>query len=212
MGDSRPALARLWLSALLVALSLAVLSCDACNGDDKGNGDGDNGDGIVCPDPTVQNLPVSRYTTASLTDAEANSILADATAVLQNDDSPPADVSCCVRLETTDPVGTFTTGDGSIDSSAEFSAVISLSGYVKVVNQINWCGTFAPNIIGCAPVPGSSFAVVRFTASQEGILWAHEYGHTKGLSHRNDTSAIMNPSIGASRLRVTQAECDAFKS
>ena len=38
-------------------------------------------------------------------------------------------------------VTTFSTGSGSINSSADFSAVNGLPGNVKVVQQINWCGT-----------------------------------------------------------------------
>jgi len=46
----------------------------------------------------------------------------------------------------------------------------------------------------------------------QGILWGHEYGHTKGLEHRNSGSnAVMYGSIGFNRRRVNRAECDAFR-
>ena len=110
-------------------------------------------------------------------------------------------------------VTVFTEGDGSIDSAAEFNALTALPGHIKVVNQINWCGALIPNVIGCAPVPGNSLAVVRFTPSLEGILWAHEYGHNKGRSHRNDdANAVMNGTIGATRLKVDAPECTAFRT
>ncbi len=104
----------------------------------------------------------------------------------------------------------FTAGNGVINSAADFQQALNQPGFVKVVNQINWCGAILPNVIGCAPVPGNSMVVVRFTAAREGILWAHEYGHTKGLSHRNDPNAVMNPVIGPTRLRVNSAECTAY--
>jgi hypothetical protein len=147
-----------------------------------------------------------------LTNAQADAILADATTVLKTNDGE-GDVSCNVEFSRSGNVSVFSTGDGSIDSQAEFNAIIGLPGYVAVVNQINWCGSLIPNIIGCAPVPGNSLAVVRFTSSLEGILWAHEFGHTKGLSHRNgDPNAVMNGVINSSRLRVTTDECSAFRT
>ena len=163
------------------------------------------------PDIVEHRLQIRRYTTTNLTNADADMILADATTVLQQNDGP-GDVACATALVRDGDVTVFTTGDGSIDSGTEFSAVIGLPGHIKAVNQINWCGGLVPNVIGCAPVPGNSLAVVRFTASLEGILWAHEYGHNKGLSHRNDTNAVMNPTIGSTRLRVNSTECNAYRT
>ena len=160
----------------------------------------------------IKPLQVSRFTPPppSLSNTRAAAILSDMTTVLQVNDGA-GDVAWNVRNFARDGnVTTFTAGDGSIDSSAEFSTVNGLPGHVKVVNQINWCGFLAPNIIGCAPVPGNSLAVVRITQSLEGILWLHEYGHNKGLSHRNDPNAVMNPTIGPTRRRVNATECAAY--
>lgn len=164
-----------------------------------------------CTPTITHELEIDRYTTSSLTNAQADSILADATTVLNTNDGD-GDVACRVELVRKGDVSVFTTGDGSIDSGSEFSTILALPGYVAVVNQINWCGSLIPNVIGCAPVPGASMAVVRFTPSLEGILWAHEFGHTKGLSHRNsDPNAVMNGVINSSRLRITSDECSAFR-
>lgn len=164
------------------------------------------------PNVVTQQLVVSRHATTALDNARADEILDDANDVLQTNDGG-GDVACGVEFVRSGDVTEFTDGDGSIDSRAEFSDVIGLPGNVKIVNAINWCGGLAPNIIGCAPVPGNSLAVVRFTANQEGILWAHEYGHNKGLSHRTDTqNLVMFPSIGTNRRAVNQAECDAFRN
>lgn len=188
--------AGLLLSALLYA------GCDPPDEDDSGGGD----------DLITYSLQVSRFTTTSLDNARADAILADMGPILQNSDSAD-DVACNVAFERSGDVTTFSTGTGAINSQADFVAVNSLPGQVKVVNQINWCGGLAPNIIGCAPVPGSSLVVVRFSVlDQEDILWTHEYGHNKGLSHRNGLNNVMHPSIGATRLGVNQSECDAFRT
>ena len=118
--------------------------------------------------PVTQSLSVTRFTTTTLDNARADAILADATNVLRTNDGS-GDVACAVELVRQGNVTTFTAGDGSIDSQAEFTAVvINPPGNIKVVNAINWCGSLSPNIIGCAPVPGNALAVVRFTENQEG--------------------------------------------
>ena len=161
--------------------------------------------------PLTHNLSVSRYTTATLNNTDADRIMADASTVAQTADFA-GDVACNIAMTRSGNVTTFSTGDGSIDSQAEFNAVMGAPGWISVVNQINWCGSIGAGIIGCAPVPGSSLAVVRFTTTLEGILWLHEFGHNKGLSHRNGTSNVMHPSIGASRLGLNTAECTAFNA
>ena len=140
-------------------------------------------------------LQVRRFHTSSLTNADADK----SRRMPQPSCRPtmaPATSRRCVLLAHGD-VTAFTEGDGSIDSAAEFNALIALPGRIMVVNQINWCGALIPNVIGCAPVPGDSLAVVQFTPSLEGILWVHEFGHNKGLNHRNDdANAVMNGTIG----------------
>ena len=163
--------------------------------------------------PVTHSLSVTRFTSVALDNARADAILADASRVLQTNDGP-GDVACAVEMVRQGDVSVFTAGDGSIDSEAEFTAVVVNSpGNVKVVNAINWCSTLRPNVIGCAPRPGNALAVVRFTANQEGILWAHEYGHNQGLPHRtDDQNVVMFSNIAPNRLRVNQAECDAYRN
>jgi hypothetical protein len=164
------------------------------------------------PPLVTHNLTVRRHTASTLNNADANRIMGDANTVIQVSDGP-GDIACNMDMVRTGNVGTFAVGTGAINSAADFTAVIqSPPPGVKVVNQINWCGGLIPGVIGCAPVPGTSFVVVRFTPSLEGILWLHEFGHNKGLPHRNDVNAVMAPSIAASRRHVNQAECDAFRA
>ncbi len=46
--------------------------------------------------------------------------------------------------------------------------------------------------------------------SMEGILWAHEFGHNKGLRHRAGQSLLMNPTVGPTEKGLNSAESDAF--
>jgi len=160
--------------------------------------------------PVMHQLQVSEHTSLNLTDAGTDTILTDATTVAQTTDGP-GDVACVVGVSRNGGLTTFP-APSIINSSAELNDVLALPGNVKVVNQINWCGGFAPNIIGCAPIPGTSLAVVRFTANQEGILWLHEFGHNKGLNHRNDPNAVMNPVIAPTRRFVDTTECNAYRA
>lgn len=160
---------------------------------------------------TVVDMAVKRYTSATLSNADADAILDEANDILQTDDGSN-DVACTVAFLRKGNVTSFSTGDGSIDSQAEFNAVIALSGQVKVVNTINWCGALIPNVVGCAPQPGSSEVVVRFgTTHTEAICWAHEYGHTRGLPHRSG-DVIMNGTNASRNTQVNSTECTAFKS
>ncbi len=192
---------KVWM--IFLVLLLAFLSIGQ-NCTPKPNPDPD-------PDPVVNHeLQIRRFTTASLTNARADQILAEKGTILQTDDGS-GDVACNVAFTRIGNVTTFATGSGSINSEADFTAVNNLPGHIKVVNQINWCGSFAPNIIGCAPVPGNSLVVVRFTENQEGLLWVHEFGHNKGLLHRDVTNAVMRPVININNKEVNSSECNSYQ-
>jgi hypothetical protein len=160
--------------------------------------------------PREHILSVQRFQTSTLTNADADRILADATTVLRVSDGPD-DVATNVRFSRTGNVGVFNTGNGTVNSAADFSAIIALDGDVKIVNAINWCGGPGAGIIGCAPTPGGSFAAVRFAADREGILWAHEFGHNQSLPHRDGNNNVMNPFITTTARRVNQTESDAYR-
>ena len=157
-------------------------------------------------------LAIRRHSTAALTNGDADRILADATAILQTNDGE-GDVACLVRLARNGDVGEFIDGDGSIDTSEEMGAVFDLPGNVKIVDELNFCGNFNTSYIGCGQIPGNSFITERYTANQEGILWAHEFGHNQGLPHRNtSTNNLMYGALGINGRRINQTECNAFRS
>ena len=147
----------------------------------------------VPPPAVTHRLTISRYSSttptnvsAMLTDTRADEILDDAATVLQVNDGP-GDVACSVAFARSGNVGVFTTGDGSLDTKAELNAVFKLAGNVKVVREVNYCGKVNTSFIGCGGTPGTSFVVERHTTNEEGILWAHEFGHNQGVKHRTDS-------------------------
>ncbi len=172
----------------------------------------------------VTPLSVRRHQTVGLTDARATTILSNFSNVVFTADTPN-DFACTTGFnnppQITDmmpaiyprsgAVGTYA-ANANFNSAAAAAAILGTPGYVKVVNNISWCSQPGANIIGCSPTPGTSMAVVRWTAALEGILWAHEFGHTVGLPHRNNVNAIMNPFIVPTALELTAGECVSFVS
>jgi len=175
-----------------------------------------------------QPLLVSRYDnpwgygSVPLSDADVDAILNRASNLLQTDDGPAfngdGDVSCAVALVRAGAVSTFamTAAPGTILNEQDYQKVCAQPGYVHVVNQIKWCSGYGENIIGCGDTPGTCFVVVR--EAFEGILWAHEYGHTKGLRHPcriasctpSEADRVMHPLINAGHVKIGSAECAAF--
>lgn len=154
-------------------------------------------------------VKVQRHSTVSLTNAEADRILRDMGTVLQKSDRP-GDVATPIQFVRQGSVTVLPTNvSGVIQTQAQFNTLMQAGTGVKVVQRILWCGSPGGSIIGCAPRPSAvvNLAVVRFTPAQEGILWAHEFGHNCNLSHRtNDLNAIMYPSIAPNRQVVNASE------
>jgi hypothetical protein len=99
-----------------------------------------------------------------------------------------------------------------IDDNTELVSVLNNStARVKVVRQINYCGGTANNIIGCAWIGGNGMALVRYSnVSNEGALWAHEYGHNVGLDHNPDSNYVMYGCLCGNNVGLTEVECDKY--
>ena len=170
--------------------------------------------------PVTHRLEVNRFVGTPFTESEADEILAEAGRVLTVDDDKagPDDTACEVEFDRRGTIGTFTSV-GAILSPPELRTVLAEDGDAKVVNSISWCGT-RPRIGfsfgGCSD--GSTFTVVGTTRSlgHAGVLWAHEFGHTKGLyltgNHPRSAPAVMAASVAAANRHVDEAECSAFRT
>lgn len=155
-------------------------------------------------------LKFLHHVNAVLSNSEAETIASIATKILTTDNGE-YDVPCPVTISKNGNVDSFSKTDGIIDNAIEFNLVDRVRGNVKVVRAINWCNETGAAIIGCANVPGSSLAMVRFSPDLDGILMAHEFGHNQGLFHRLGKNNLMDKSIGPTRVSVNQHECDAFR-
>jgi len=152
-------------------------------------------------------VAVSHHNKSSISPQDAGNILSQATTVLRSN-------SCNVpmTLSPTNLPSFIVPISGTIDGPDDFAEVCQQPGYVHVVSQIHYCQGAQGDILGCSPVPGKCSVVVRDAADIEGALWAHEYGHTKGLHHRSDSKALMNPYVTPQSKELLKKECDAFKS
>ncbi|MBM3943317.1 MAG: hypothetical protein FJ316_10430 [SAR202 cluster bacterium] len=146
----------------------------------------------------------------SLTAAEVDNLLSQGTAALQTNDGA-GDVPTFAVLVRDGPLDTFAGGlvGGIVNSDADFAAVSGIPGEVKVVNR---CGAFYPGgVLGCAYIGGTSLAVIRYgTPDIEGLLWAHELGHNRGLDHNTTLEFLMYPQLFANDRKVNQTESGAF--
>lgn len=143
-----------------------------------------------------------------ITGATIGSNLAGATNILRTD-SGTGDVACDVTVQRTGPLRIEpSNGLFQISSSGEMDNACGLPGFAVVTSQINWCGGIGSSIVGCAR-PGCLVVVPFGTGPGGNQLWAHEFGHTRALGHRNGTLTIMNDTINNGD-RLNSDECGAY--
>lgn len=142
------------------------------------------------------------------------------------------DTYCPVDL-TLESFGSFEIGNGVIASQFDFDEVFQngpgsnlstgttatgaadtplspRTRHVRVVSEVAWCGAEVASAAGCAD--GLRIVVARRNPIIEGILWAHEVGHTRGLGHREDSwLAIMHPEILNQHFQLNWLECSLYR-
>lgn len=167
----------------------------------------------------VHPLQISKHPSVGLSDADVNGAISQGSTVLAQCNSrfvisgALADLSgipATINSDSDMDVACLT----SIQQSSDDINTLGVPRKVRVVNTINVCGgVIRPNWAGCAEKPGNCMVVRRANSTTwEGILWTHEFGHTKGLSHSPDTKAVMFTTVDASTTGLTAAECSALRS
>ena len=195
-----------WSRCLGIALAVAALGCD-------------------------HSITLTRILPESYSNNKADQALEAASQLLLLNDGS-GDVQCGVifsRLNDVDPFDPRTLVGGEqgfldsvVDTDFELDRYIRLvPGYIKVVDELNRCGGQTNvNFIGCAGPTRPSMVIedIRDGATPvniplEGALVAHEFGHTAGLGHRttNNSTFLMNASIGGNSRSVSSAECTALR-
>lgn len=163
------------------------------------------------PGPVTHQLTVWRHSAASISEGEADAILQYASTIAQTNDQ------CELTLirDTTNNIPTFDGLNGGVVSTDfDLVSATALPG-IKVMKDVQWCDVPGP-FAGCAELPGDSFVVERLSGSShtemEGVLWLHEFGHTKNNYHRSDLTAVMNPGINTNHDRINSLECRRYKN
>lgn len=110
-----------------------------------------------------------------------------------------------------DSLRQFESGISDIGDAASFQAVTRLPGMIKLVQNINWCGTWIPGVVECSSF-GSPSSVIEVSAllrsgNRPATLLLHALGHQAGLSHNPEQGNFMNPTSSASGQRVDRAQC-----
>ncbi len=170
--------------------------------------------------------------------SQADNAMASASTVLEMA-TASGDVTCDVRLNRSG-ANTNRAERNVIDTDSQLRTIFGQPGYVKVVHQINRCNsTTNVAIIGCAVKHNMIVEDLRDNGAPneplQGVLWAHEFGHTQGLPHRVVATStcltceagvcydicagfppppnmfVMAPSISTANVVINNTECTAFK-
>jgi matrixin len=161
-------------------------------------------------------LTIGHHPKIQFTDSEADQILTEATNIVAKQDGP-GDVICDISLERSGTVKISSKYPLEINSAGQFNDAKQLGTNVVVVDRIRYCGGFGSGILGCGSVPGHCFVVVRNVVSNgtsgpviKGQVWAHEFGHNRGLPHTNRKRALMYPFALMQNRELDQSESQTY--
>jgi len=161
--------------------------------------------------------------THPLTPADVKVILDKASDILNSDDNR----NCNVKFELEGPIQPFTSAPITDDRTLE--AVHQVPADVKIVPSIAFCPVGSPppsHVLGCSFRPAdqrhrtmivSTLMVgpVGPTGGRHRNLWAHEFGHTTGLPHRDDVNDLVlmtQNEIFPFHTHINKNECDHFRA
>jgi hypothetical protein len=135
---------------------------------------------------------------------------------------------CNVTLKRNGAIETFEfdSAPKNIRTPDDLEAVHRVPGDVKIVESIHYCMGKYDKVSwwGCSWRPeGLAKTVIVVRGMLPGpvvgrdrryLLWAHEFGHTKGLHHRvDDERALLTPcAIKTTTRRITNDECTCFQN
>lgn len=146
--------------------------------------------------------------TPLMTTAQIDAALAGAETMLRTD-SGTLDVAADLRFSRNGTVRIApSNGLFDIDSVAELAAACLVPGFAVVTNSISFCTGAGSSIIGCATA-GCMIVVPNGNGLARNALWAHEFGHTRGLFHRSGSTLLMNETINTTG-DINISERDAF--
>jgi hypothetical protein len=138
-------------------------------------------------------VSISPGVNPTLTKVKIKQILESASALLDHN-------GCDVEFKLKGLVP-FTSAPAKITDARTLEAVHRVPADVKVVQSISYCVEKKGFFIGCSWRPKNRPRTVIVTNEEEmtgndPMLWAHEFGHTTGLLHRNDkyNFVLMTPS------------------
>jgi len=148
--------------------------------------------------------------TPLMTSAQIDAALSGAETVLRAD-SGTLDVAADVRLGRSGTVRIEpSNGLFDIGSQTELDAACNLQGFAVVTSSISFCDGTGSSIIGCAR-SGCMIVVPFGSGAGRDVLWAHEFGHTRGLDHRSGSTLMMNPTVN-NVGDINATERDAFQN
>jgi Matrixin len=119
---------------------------------------------------------------------------------------------CAISLKLKGSVG-FYPASGYIEDEADLIRIHEITkADVMIVKKISSsaCQGELGTVLGCTGLDW--MAITRPTNKvQPGILWAHEYGHFRGLKHRNEKCALMNRFYDPQNLLITDDDCTTIR-
>jgi hypothetical protein len=168
---------------------------------------------ITHPEVT-QPLTVRRHPSIHLTDDQVRDILERASKLLKDDSN-----KCNVTFKLDGPVEPFASDRTPkvIRNEGDLNTVHSESGDVKVVETIEFCrrqAEFEGEFVGCSWRRRGlrTMIVTQVDPGLRHILWAHEFGHTRGVPHRIGKEALMTPcTVLGDNVLVNESECRCFR-